>query len=419
LNYSAVDADGNLDSCWYSVDSGVTNISLVGCANISLDLADASYSAIVYANDSLGLVASDTIDFSVDVNGVFVSVTQPTGEKTSRTGIALEYSVAGADECWYNVKTSIGGSVIENTSLEDCNVSSFNVSNDGDYIVNLFGNNTLGSSDASTSSFSVDTSVTVPAPSSSGSSGGSGGGYIPYNNKGGAELEVENISAIIQIGEEKSLVVSVKNVGKVSANKCSLVGDRAYFDSSDSSNIGVGEIVEFGFVLNAIDGVENLEMSVECLDNVSAEVSLDISILRPELDVSIEEISFNEDGLLLVGYSIEPVDSREEVLYFRVSVSDDDFVEASQDISLVFGEVYKGEVLVDVSGINEGMLRVSIGNGEEVDFVEEDFIYEGSPITGFVGLNVDGSTTAIGVIVLVFLIIAGFIVRRIWRLRKN
>ena len=122
---------------------------------------------------------------------------------------------------------------------------------------------------------------------------------------------------------------------------------------------------------------------------------------------------------LLVGYSINPEDTEDRVLYFRVVGSNDEVVEVSRQVSLVFGEVYTGAVLIDVSDIGEGMLRISIGNNEAVNFVEEDFIYEGSPVTGFVGLNIDGDAASVGIAVLVFLILSGFIVWRIWKMKRK
>jgi len=416
LNYSVV--DDNLDSCWYGIDGG-ENVSLSLCANISISVVDGAHELVVYVNDSFGEEISDSVEFSVDSNGVVVFVTEPVGEKDNRTGVALEYSIVGADECWYNVETSIGGVVIENTSLEDCNDSSFDVASDGDYVVTVFGNNSLDSFGFANSSFSVDTSedVVVIIDSGTGGSGGSGGGSFG----GGvldADLEVSNISAIVSVGEEKSLVASVKNIGGVSANKCSLVSDME-IDSSDILNIGVGEIVEFPFVLS-VAGFLDLSLSVVCLDNVSAEVPLDIVVLRPELDVSIDDISFKSKNELFVGYSIEPVDSRDDILYFRIIDSNGGILmEVSQDVSLVFGEVYSGDIVLDISDVNEGMLKVSVGDVDEVSFVEEDFIYEGGAgITGFVGMKVDGTSISIGVVVFLFLVAAGFIIFRIVKLKR-
>ncbi|PIR77509.1 MAG: hypothetical protein COU30_02075, partial [Candidatus Magasanikbacteria bacterium CG10_big_fil_rev_8_21_14_0_10_38_6] len=228
LNFSVIDGEGNLDSCWYSLDSGVTNVSLGGCMNVTLDLADDSYSLVIYANDSLGLIASDSVGFYIDSTGVSVSIVEPTGKKSYRENIVLDFDVVGGVNCWYNVKTSIGGAVIENTTLVDCANSSFDVSSDGNYVLNLFANNSFGSFNLDSSNFSVDSSggsvVIVNTPSGSGSGGSSSFTRASVV----AKLEVENISVISLIGEERNLLASVKNVGKVSANKCNLVVSKGY-----------------------------------------------------------------------------------------------------------------------------------------------------------------------------------------------
>ena len=419
LNYSVVDSDGDLDSCWYNV--GGANISLTDCFNVTLDLNDGDYVLIIYANDSLGEVSEDSIGFSVDASGVSVVLSEPTGVKDSRTGIDIIYSASGADECWYNIETSIGGSVVGNTSLADCNDSSFDVSVDGDYVVNVFANNSFGSFGFDSSVFSVDTTEdTVVVVPSGGSGSISGGGSFGMPSPIVAKLEVGNISAIVSFGEEKSLVANVKNVGKVSANKCSLVSEGDYVDANDILNIGVGEIVEFNFILMASSGVSDLKLDVVCLDNVSAEVPLDVLVLIPDLDVSIEGISSNVDGELFIDYSVEPVDSSDRILYFRIINSFGGVVkEVSEEVSLVFGEVYNGNVSIDISDVSEGMLKISVGD-EDANFIEEDFIYEGAGVTGFVALNLlRGNSPYVLVMLLVFLVLAVLIIVRIWKLKKK
>ena len=315
----------------------------------------------------------------------------------------------------YGVNTA--RSVVENTTLADCNSSSFDVSADGDYVVNVFGNNSLGSFGSDNSSFLVDTSVPVVPPVVDG--GSSGGGSVGVS-AASARLEVDGVDVIISVGEEKSLVVNVKNVGRVSANKCTLISDGAFVETSDIFNIGVGEIVEFNFILSGAEGVSDLGMRVECLDDVSAVVPLDIVVWSPELDVSIEDIAFESKTELLVGYSIEPAESGDKVLYFRIIDSDGGIVkEVSQEVSLVFGESYVGEVLIDISDVAEGMLKVSIGDSDGVSFVEEDVIYGGSLVTGFSLFGLDTETSYIGILLVVFLIVGIVLVVRIWKLKKK
>jgi len=199
--------------------------------------------------------------------------------------------------CHYNITTSIGTVIINNVEVVNCLDASFDVSSDGDYVLYLWAVDVAGNFNSVNSSFSVDTGTAPVVPPASNTGGRSGGSSLGVSTALlGTQLEIEDISAIVSVGEEKNLLVSVKNVGRVSANKCSLVageGYDEYVDSSDLFNIGVGEIIEFMFTLSVLDAdVENLGLSVECLDNISADVPLDIVILKSELDVSIVDISF-------------------------------------------------------------------------------------------------------------------------------
>ncbi|MBU3923668.1 MAG: hypothetical protein KJ592_02020, partial [Nanoarchaeota archaeon] len=93
--------------------------------------------------------------------------------------------------------------------------------------------------------------------------------------------------------------------------------------------------------------------------------------------------------------------------------------EVLEEVELVFGEVYEGEILIDVADVDEGMLKISISDEEKVSFVEEDFIYSRSPgLTGFVLSIGNVEINYIVAIILVFVVIAGFLIRRIWRLRR-
>ena len=419
LNFVALDSDDNLDSCWYNID-GVVNVSLVGCANGTFSVGGSGgYVLTVYANDSDGLESNDSVSFIVDVEGVDVNISEPIGEKSSRSGIGIVYSVDGVGvSCWYNVKTSIGGSVIGNTSLVNCSGSNFGVSADGDYILNLFVNNSYGSFASDSSNFSVDTSggtIVVNSPSGGGSGGG--GGY--FVDSVVMRLEIEAINVIVSLGEEKSLLVGVKNIGSTSVNKCSLVGGD-FVVSKDVFNIGAGEIVDFSFVLRALAGVEDLEMRVKCLDNVSQIIPLSIEVLNPSLSVSILGISFSSNDELKVDYSVEPTGDSVSVLYFRILDSEGNVVnEVSEEIELVLGEVYEGSVVMDVGNTGGGMLRIAISDGD-VSFVEEDFVYSGSRgFTGFVSLILGSDFSYIGIILIVFLVLAGLLVRRIWKLKKK
>jgi len=78
--------------------------------------------------------------------------------------------------------------------------------------------------------------------------------------------------------------------------------------------------------------------------------------------------------------------------------------EVSQEVELRYGEVYVGEVSINLVDAKKGMLRLAVGDGEGASFVEEDFVYGGnSRITGFAVLDWIGNANYIAITVLFFL----------------
>lgn len=69
LNYSVMDV--GLESCWYSLDSGKTNVTITTCGeNVSgITSSSGSNTWIVYANDSQGNLNSSSITFTVSLPG--------------------------------------------------------------------------------------------------------------------------------------------------------------------------------------------------------------------------------------------------------------------------------------------------------------------------------------------------------------
>jgi len=143
-------------------------------------------------------------------------------------------------------------------------------------------------------------------------------------------------------------------------------------------------------------------------------------VFKPELDISIDEISFVSGEEFKIRYSVDSVDDSLRVLFFRIFNSVGGVVvEVPQEVELKYGEVYEGEVLVDLADVDEGMLRLAIGDKDKVSFVEEDFVYGGGVLTGFAAFEWVGDFSYIGIILVVFLILAGILVVRIFRLRKK
>jgi len=66
LNVNYTRADPNLDSCWYTRDSGVTNYTLTGCTNITtVNWGEGTHNVRIYVNDTLGNENSTSVTFTI------------------------------------------------------------------------------------------------------------------------------------------------------------------------------------------------------------------------------------------------------------------------------------------------------------------------------------------------------------------
>ena len=69
LSYTSVDAEGNLNQCWYSTDMGVTNSTTSACAGFfNINSTTGINRWIVYASDVVGNVGSAMVTFNVSLS---------------------------------------------------------------------------------------------------------------------------------------------------------------------------------------------------------------------------------------------------------------------------------------------------------------------------------------------------------------
>lgn len=405
LDFSVSDADGNLNSCWYSLNNGA-NVSLSGCTNTTIDAINGNNDLNIYANDSLGFVSSDSVSFNVQIGsptivlnspidsylnnqavifsytptdidlqacelwgnfaGIFslnqtegapvsgsintfnlnlndgtylwnircndsvgnsafngnktfyidtvapsISLTQPTGTKTSRTVSAIwSVSDTNLNNCWYNVYR--GASIeISNTSVTcSDNTANFDVTVDANFVFNFYVNDSAGNSNNASSSFSVDTSIPSSLPSSGSSGGGGSGGGIILPNQTG-KLQVSLIESIIATpGENKKIPLTVENIGKIFLNKCRLIvkGDIASWVYSTSvEGIAPGQSVDFVFNLNVpeeiMQEVNKGSLEVKCEEAINIQ-NVSVSIPKEFSLIEIKDIK-QENNLLKISYVLD------------------------------------------------------------------------------------------------------------------
>lgn len=200
LNFSLVES--NSDSCWYSNDSGVTNYSLVGCANTTLSLLDGSYRLILWANDTNGNEnVSYIVDFILDTVYPNISLSSPENGAswTSSNSVDFSYAVTdiGITNCSLIVNDAISTTASSVTVDTPQSFSSVSLSN-GAYTWSINCTDNAGQENNSATS---SLTVSYTAPPSSGGGGGGGGMTVV----GGDNVETVRLVTGAKAGETKTL----------------------------------------------------------------------------------------------------------------------------------------------------------------------------------------------------------------------
>jgi len=176
LNYTATDT--NLDRCWYSLDSGITNTSITCGTNITgLSSTEGSNVWTVYVNDTAGNLNQTTVYFTVDTISPlvdFVSPTKANGSNVSQSHVYVNVSVTEANEA--NITFRIYNSTGEvNSTIYTDGTRTINWTNlsDGTYTYNVTVVDSAGNSNTtSTRTITLDStspviSLITPADSTS------------------------------------------------------------------------------------------------------------------------------------------------------------------------------------------------------------------------------------------------------------
>ena len=233
LNYTA--QDSNLESCWYSLDNGINNVSVSCGSNVSgLNSGQGNSIWKIYANDSFGNLGSASVTFSVDSINPSLSIAFPTEGQAfgNNMSLSLNYSVSDSNlqACWYNIDDSV------NVSINGCLNTTFNVS-EGSHSLKLYANDSFGNGIIGQRNFSVN----VGAPSISLSS--------PVD---GEFLKMGNVSFVYTADD-------------LSLKSCELWGNfTGTFELNQTNSSAVLPGVPATFALNLSDG--NYFWNIKCND---------------------------------------------------------------------------------------------------------------------------------------------------------
>ena len=388
LNFSIVNITA-LDICWYNLNGG-ENITLNDCQNTTFNASDGIYTLNMFVNDTYNHESSDSVNFRVIATGVVVNINQPTGTKTSRTNIPLEYDVSGNNlTCTYEIRFTTGTSVKSNTTLSNCSGTTFDVSTDGDYSAFIYLRNLMNVTNSTSSNFSVSTVSGNSVNNQDGGGGGGGGSsYVPVQN----ELEIGDLGdVIISPGEQKVLELNVKNTKNVVLNKCKIVSSDGFSDwidySGEIKNIYMGEIADFLFTLSVPEDATMSSVidsvNLECVED-SFTIPLNLILIDSDLNIEITESVYESDDRLIVMYSaFSESDGWKD---FNISLYDSmGNLLMVEEVSLEFdGEntLYK-DVAFDVSSVDKGILKISVSEQGLIIEQSEFALGSTSAITGF------------------------------------
>ena len=164
-------ADSNLESCWYSNDSMLTNTTLASCANItSVSWSEGQHNITIWANDTAGNINNSDITFNLDITTPTISFDSPENISfISNSTIHLNYTSFDTNiaSCWYS-----NDSMLSNITLAGCsNITSVNWS-EGVHNVRVWVNDTSGNENHDELTFTVDISgpiVSILSPSNTSS----------------------------------------------------------------------------------------------------------------------------------------------------------------------------------------------------------------------------------------------------------
>jgi photosystem II stability/assembly factor-like uncharacterized protein len=445
--FKYVPDDIDLDSCqlwgdfdgYFSLNQTNTNPSNGAENNFSLMLDDGIYRWNIKCNDSQGNSAfNGNKTFYIDTVNPDLIISEPSGAMSSRSDIPLTFSVSDASPvcCLYNIYWTTGEIVKSNTSIDNCANTEFDVSADGNYILNLYVNDSANNRNFSYSEFSVDTSIPgSPPPSSSG--GGGGGISLPAPtvvNESKFSIAIIGLQDVVsRPGESKTLSLEVRNTGKLMQNNCKLTAKGNYSKwifSEDEKDLNANEKAEFIFVLDVPKDVEigdySLPLVLKCQDG-EKNVSLKIGIIKNNFQISIKEIQEIKRDEIIFSYILTEIsgDNRNiEVNYAIMDYSGNKINEDNKIISLKPGESreFSSKLSVPLGTIGEyEFVLTGISDGISLSD-KKSIVIAGKGVTGFAGFLSSGSGKtfiSVGLLILAAGVFGFFIVRKIMRERKE
>lgn len=385
-----------------------------------------SYTYQFYAEDSSGNSASSlSRDFEI-FEEISASIIEPSGSKQNEDDISIKYSVTGENlNCWYNVKDAWGNVKITNTTLENCSNTTFDLSDEGNYVFYLFVRSSEGFFHYDSSSFSIESDEEDENSGDEGSDGDSGSTI--------STLVVDNIFIVDSIsnlvflsGESKKLVLDVTNNKETLKRDCKIRSYGNYYgwiNGSSEKDLSGGEMYEFVFNLNVPNnyssGNYDINAEIYCT-GFRQNFNLSLEIVDKKYEFAITGLERAGENLVNVSYSLKDLTGIEQsgdIKFLLIDSKGETIDEKNSSFSIEGNKQLDSIVVMDIPLDFEGELNVltNLDAQEYSGFVEKKFVVEKyRSITGFTLLEDRGETQSL----LVIFFIIGFLVFVLVRIKK-
>lgn len=178
LNFSVIDE--LLESCWYSTDEGITNVSLPLCNNATFSIAPNSYNITLWANDTSNNLNSSkvfNVTFFYDNVKPNLTINAPNTTYSGITYIPVNITALdndGISNCYFNITRGASLEVLS-TRIDNCANTTFIVSGNAVYVIHILVNDTTGNINISEATFTTTSYIPPPVIITP---GGGGGGII-------------------------------------------------------------------------------------------------------------------------------------------------------------------------------------------------------------------------------------------------
>jgi hypothetical protein len=186
INFNITSNDNILvNSCWYSINEGVDNITIFNTSlsefyTINLSMSIGSKNAFFYCNDtSNNINNTENVVFFVNPINPNLTINSPinsTEDTTPELNITFQTPFSGSSfsYCYFNVTTLGGGVQITDTEIVNCSNITMTSLSSNTYILNVWINDTYNNVNFTNDTFTISSA----SPPTGGGGGGGGGATV-------------------------------------------------------------------------------------------------------------------------------------------------------------------------------------------------------------------------------------------------